>query len=325
MLVILMFSVCTIQTAVATPFEIDLKDLKKPSIPESKPSKTTANKPKEVKQKLKHLPKAVPQIKAVKPQNQKTTVSPPRQIARPKPATTKIPEQKPSERKEMETAPAPPDSSEFTTPWIAQSPIPGRFFPDSAEIAEMLEICPVPSEPPKQAQSSPVLTTPPSGPRPEAPVRKADTSEVLPPENKKTVSERPITIAADSICKMGCRLLERIGEIHLPGDMWEHLARFPQAIVGVSYEGVSALLTCGLPRAEEYTARRLLEMKGIRLISLSNDDGVQDAFVTIAEVLGIPYRVVSESEGVFSLKTAGGVELSVKPEKTVPERLNKKP
>lgn len=130
----------------------------------------------------------------------------------------------------------------------------------------------------------------------------------LPPPVAAASTEQSVFLDAASACPLARQTLEALSQ---PIAATEVLQDLPLAATAAGrYEGIIAVLACELPRAEEYTYRRLLEMQGTRLIVVSADDPLPRAMLAVADGLGISYLRLSDNELLTS--PTGGKQLRLR-------------
>jgi len=128
-----------------------------------------------------------------------------------------------------------------------------------------------------------------------APTKTAQASKKLvsPPVPHQTpvppdVAEQIILLDGKTACRLAQLLLEAVAE---PTPVAETLQGLPlTATSAARLQGATVVLTCGLPTAEAYTFRRLLEADGIQLINLAGDEQASQVVQTVALGLGLSYR-----------------------------------
>lgn len=67
------------------------------------------------------------------------------------------------------------------------------------------------------------------------------------------------------------------------------------AIAAGRHQGATVVLACDLPTAEAYTFGRLLEADGVTLINLAADAAAELTVATVAEALGLSYRLLQDN------------------------------
>lgn len=102
------------------------------------------------------------------------------------------------------------------------------------------------------------------------------------------IAPATVTMTNKDTCSLGSNLLAMVAVTIPPQQV---LPGFSDAAMAAArYQGVTALLACGLHPAEAYTLRRLLSVRGVSFISLQGDESATQVIQTVAAGLGIPYR-----------------------------------
>lgn len=134
---------------------------------------------------------------------------------------------------------------------------------------------------------------------------------ITPPPPPALPTVRIVRITSASGCELARKIMETATSGIKPEKLMEG-ATLPAVATASSYQGLSAILACGLNRAEEYTYRRILEEKGLGLVSVSADDTPQQVFQSIADSLAIPFSIDSEKPLVLNLPPDNGEHLPLR-------------
>lgn len=106
--------------------------------------------------------------------------------------------------------------------------------------------------------------------------------------------EQIVILDGATACRLALLLLKAVAEPVPPAEVLQGLS-LPVA-AAAHLQGATALLTCGLPTAEAYTFRRLLEVDGIQLINLTGDEQAIQVVQAVAQGLGLSYyRLLQET------------------------------
>ena len=277
-------------------FELNLKDLKRPSIPAPTPVKPASVKSKTEKRTAQQKKSAPPRQPA-----KNATV----QIARPA-AVTATPKDIRLPAKPLKT-PGTAETRTKDTPLCINPQHHLNTVENSPGIwdpAAETQICFTPyqsdTKPSAVAEKKPQTVA-------------TDTSKAEPkPDTKAAIDkEPPVIIEADTICRLACRLISSIATIVAPEELTGSLA-ITAAGKGAVYDGVSALLACSLSRAEEYTLARLLQMHDTGIIPISEDDSIDSMVDTVAGVMGIGFGRISGKDNSYLFRSENGEMLFIK-------------
>lgn len=132
-----------------------------------------------------------------------------------------------------------------------------------------------------------------------APQKKARPTRTAAPLIKKATAppakpaERVVLLDGATGCHVARMLLEAVASPTTVTDRLQGLAL--QVTTAGSYQGVTAVLVCGLPTAESYTVGRLLEADGITLINVAADQPTEVAIDAVAEAVGLSYRLLQDT------------------------------
>lgn len=108
------------------------------------------------------------------------------------------------------------------------------------------------------------------------------------------VAERLVFLDGATACPLARQLLEAVAEpVSLEQAL--HGISIPSATAAASHQGLTALLACGLPAAEAYTFRRLLEADGVQLVNLEGDEQPEQVVQAVALKLGLSYRQLQDT------------------------------
>lgn len=294
----------TVQPLAAAPaggsFDLDLKELKKPSIPAPAARKAPP---------AKHEKAAQEKQEKGKQTAAKTATAKKRKTASAKAAA------KPVEAPTTQTTPA----TAATTATPAQSTytvaagetlygILTRRYGLGADAANRL--MPVVVQQNRLADAASLsagqkLVIPLAAPAGMPPVAAAQPPAIAVPEAAKTATaaDRVILLDARSACPLARQVLEAVAQPVDPQELL-HDVTMP-AVAAARFEGIIGVLACDLPRAEEYTFRRLLEMQGTQLIAVSGDDPLPQAVQAVADSLGISYLRLSGSPDSYLVRLSG--------------------
>lgn len=113
-----------------------------------------------------------------------------------------------------------------------------------------------------------------------------------------------------SACPLARQLLEAVAEPVPAGELRE-LITLPVAAAG-RYQGLTAVLVCGLPPAEVYTFRRLAMMHEAQLVNLTGDEQPAQVVQAIAQGLGLSYRQQQEHPLSYLINDAQGRQIRLK-------------
>lgn len=106
-----------------------------------------------------------------------------------------------------------------------------------------------------------------------------------------------VLLDSASACPLARQLLEAVAD-PLPVDKALNGLSLPAA-AAARLQGATAVLACGLPAAEAYTFRRLLETKGLQLISLVGDEQADLVVQSVAQGLGLTFRQLQENPASY--------------------------
>lgn len=294
-------------------FDIDLNDLKKPSIKTLPASKVPK---KDLKPQIQHLPPATKQAvknqtgkiikKSASIQKQAVTVKQPPVIVK-----KQMPTHMPVSIDTGKTSTA--NYSNRDELFIHSFSGYKKFISDPIDLNTLLEVCVVSKRNTRQTDIKPE--------QPEN-ISSAKTTNVIDinrskdnystPHQKQKPEASGLTVEAESTCSLGYELLKRISSTSEPEKLNRSFDRLQHVLTAATYDNVTALLACSLTRAEEYTLRRLLDINGIKLISISNDDSIQAAIESITEVFGVSYMSVPGVENTFIFRNQNGQELLIR-------------
>lgn len=107
-----------------------------------------------------------------------------------------------------------------------------------------------------------------------------------------------------SACPLARQLLEAVAE-PVPAEELLQLISLPVA-TAARYQGLTAVLVCGLPPAEAYTFRRLITAHEVQLIALAGDEQPAQVIQAVAQGLGLSYRHQQDSPASYLTSDAQG-------------------
>jgi len=107
-----------------------------------------------------------------------------------------------------------------------------------------------------------------------------------------------------SACPLARQLLEAVAE-PVPAEELLQVISLPVA-AAARYQGLTAVLVCGLPPAEVYTFRRLTMLHEAQLIHLSGDEQPAQVVQAVAQGLGLSFRHQQDNPLSYLTNTAQG-------------------
>jgi hypothetical protein len=278
-------------------FDLDLKEFKKPSAPVNTKLKAAPQK----KEKAPVKPLAVAPVQKSKPVSKSLvkTVSPPTKT----PVVAAAPQKAKTVAVPIQTPP-PANLHHSTHKVISGDTLYGILIHNyelTKEAASLL----IPSillqnklENANTLTAGHLLTIPLS--LPEKQINTAIKAE----SKNVTYNKNTVVLDARTACPLAKQILAVLAEKTTAAELFPGVI-MPGNITAVKADGISAILVCGMSRSDEYTFKRLLEIKDIQLISLSNDDGLKQVVQTISEALGFSFQLISEKDQVYQFRRDG--------------------
>lgn len=148
---------------------------------------------------------------------------------------------------------------------------------------------------PKKAQPQPTVKVPARNPKT---VHQAKQPPKTQPAPQVTTTphepvEQVVLLDGATPCQLARLLLEAVAKPVPVAEALQGIAA-PATAAG-RHHGATAVLACGMPPAESYTFRRLLEADGIQLISLTGTEQPAQVVQAVALGLGLSYRQQHDS------------------------------
>ncbi len=326
-LAVTMVIILSFQVSAAPPsFDLDLKELKKPHVT----SNSVVKKPLPARKEEKQPPGPDTNVKSKKTRPvQKVAKKPSANVEKKVEHDAVVPSKSPVNqepvKKSVTTEKLPsvlPERDRLYYYFIMPfEPEFSKFGPIPGTLREVAVALPPVSLEPKTITPEKVPVTELKVPIQKVAPKPVTPSESLKKEHPEKKIENPVIIEADSICNLTCKLLDGISELTTVDELLNDGANLAAASAGAIHAGVSAVLFCGLPRAEEYTVRRLLEMQGVGVISVSGDDSIEHLVHSVTSAMGISFRLVSRKDSIYSFINSDGreslIKLSLKPVKRI--------
>jgi hypothetical protein len=148
-----------------------------------------------------------------------------------------------------------------------------------------------PSPPPVATKKKPATTV---KKKQTAHVTKANKPQpqTVPSGTLAPVEPSELTLKAGEACPLAERLAVAIARSVPAETLLNGLDLRPLA--AVSYGNLSVLITCGIPLAEAYTYRRLLEEHAVQLVNFRGNEQAEQVAGTLIDALALSYRLETD-------------------------------